>query len=200
MNNSYPSNKFIIWTLAPLHRNATGIANAARAREFVNWVNEVWLSEDSKSHPNIYIFDFFSYAAELSETPENGVVNCLKYEYEGDHNGNDSHPNEAANTAIMPIFGQFIADVLNDSGTGENEFRIIEKSEIKLYPNPAGSRVKILGLSTIESIEILDIYGKSIQKRFQTANEIDVSMLPNGIYIFRARSKDQFIKRLLIID
>jgi hypothetical protein len=135
--DSYPTNKFIIWTLAPLHRNATDAANASRAREFVNWVNEDWLSEDSKSHPNIFVFDFFSYTAELSETPVNGKVNCLKYEYEGDHNGNDSHPNEAANTAIMPIFGQFIADVLSNSGTEVNEQGRIEKPEIRLYPNPA---------------------------------------------------------------
>jgi hypothetical protein len=112
MMDGYPNNQFIVWTLAPLHRNATSPEDAARARLFVDWVNTTWLTEDGKSHPNIFIFDFYNIVAESNPTPANGQVNCLKYEYEGDHDGNDSHPNYAANQVAGPLFAQFIVNTM----------------------------------------------------------------------------------------
>ncbi len=108
--DSYPNNKFMVWTLAPLHRLATNSTQAARAREFVNWVKNEWLFEDGKPHPNIYIFDFYGLAASSIESE--GQINCLKYNYEKDHNGDDSHPNSLANTTIAPIFAKAIYDAL----------------------------------------------------------------------------------------
>lgn len=112
--DSYPQNKFIIWTLVPLHRLATNEANAARAKQFVDWVKNEWLTEDGKSHPNIYIFDFWSYAAESNATPVNGKINCLKYEYERSHTATDSHPNTMANIFIGPKFAEFVVNVLKN--------------------------------------------------------------------------------------
>ena len=111
----YPDTKFIVWTLVPLHRNATSPEQASRANEFVNWVKNSWLKEDGSSHPNVYIFDFFGNAAEMSANPENGVQYCLKYAYEGDHNGSDSHPNKLANETIGPVFSQYIIDAIEDN-------------------------------------------------------------------------------------
>lgn len=106
--------KFVVWTLAPLHRLSTGSVNRMRAKEFVDWVNNEWLQEDGKDHPNIYIFDFFSLAAEQDENPENGLQYCLKYEYERSHEKSDSHPNKLANETIGPKFAQQIVDVIQD--------------------------------------------------------------------------------------
>jgi hypothetical protein len=100
--DSYPNNKFIVWTLAPLHRLATTSANAARAKEFVDWVKYDFLVEDNQNHPNIFIFDFFGFTA--------GTDNFLRYEYEGSHSSSDSHPNSLANSTVMPLFSQFIVD------------------------------------------------------------------------------------------
>ncbi len=108
--DKYPDNLFIAWTLVPLHRLNTDTDTAARAKEFVDWVNNEWLSEDSESHSNIKIFDFWSYAAELDQNPDNGQINTLKYEYEGTHTSSDSHPNTLANQTIGPIFSQAIVD------------------------------------------------------------------------------------------
>lgn len=110
MMDSYPGTKFIVWTLAPLHRLATDAAHAERAAEFVAWVNNDFLTEDGQPHPNIFIFDFWSIVAETDPAPAQGATNCLKYEYEGNHSGSDSHPNGAANNAAGPLFAQFIAD------------------------------------------------------------------------------------------
>lgn len=110
--DSYPDNIFIVWTLAPLHRLASNDNDAARARQFVDWVKNDFLTEDAQSHPNIYIFDFFGNAA--------GVDNYLKYEYEIGHANSDSHPNTLANQTIGPIFAQFIVDSIEDfSGEGD---------------------------------------------------------------------------------
>jgi hypothetical protein len=198
--DSYPANKFIVWTLAPLHRNATNTESAARARQFVNWVKSEWLTEDSKAHPNIFVFDFFGYAAESNPTPVNGNVNCLKYEYEGSHDGSDSHPNSTANSTIMPLFGQFIVNVIKNTTTNTNDLIGYEKPEIKLYPNPARNCFKVEGTKDIESIEILDLSGKLIQKKIKPTTEIDVSWLYKGSYIIKANIDDKYISRLLIID
>lgn len=112
MMDSYPDNIFIIWTLAPLHRLASNDNDAARAKQFVDWVKGDFLTEDSQPHPNIYIFDFFGNAA--------GADNYLRYEYEISHSSSDSHPNTLANQTIGPIFAQFIIDSIEDfSGGGD---------------------------------------------------------------------------------
>jgi uncharacterized protein YjdB len=112
--DTYPNNKFIVWTLVPLHRLANTIENADRDRQFVDWVKNEWLTEDGKQHPNIYVFDFFGYVAELDPDPANGQVNCLKYEYEESHSESDSHPNTLANETVGPLFAQFIVNTIED--------------------------------------------------------------------------------------
>jgi len=198
--DSYPGNKFIVWTLAPLHRNATDTESAARAREFVNWVKNDWLTEDSKSHPNIYVFDFFGYAAESNPAPVNGKVNCLKYEYEGSHDGNDSHPNATANATIMPLFGQFIVDVINNTVSGINDLGETEKPGIKFYPNPATSYIRIEGVKNIESIEIFDISGKLLKRCNHPDNEISVSDLAKGAYVVKVNYNAKSESQLLVIN
>lgn len=115
--DSHPSTKFMVWTLAPLHRLATNAEDAARAKEFVDWVKKDWLTEDGKLHSNIFIFDFFGLAAEISSSPDMGQENCLKYAYERSHDNRDSHPNPSANSEIAPHFAKAIVNVLNLKNT-----------------------------------------------------------------------------------
>ena len=108
--DSFPDTDFILWTLVPLHRlDNNAQTNSSRAKEFVDWVKSDWLIEDGKQRKNIHIFDYFSLAAELdSKATAPRIVNCLKYEYELSHDGNDSHPNELACREIGPKFAEFI--------------------------------------------------------------------------------------------
>ncbi len=108
--DKYPDTMFIAWTLVPLHRLATNTDDAARAKQFVDWVKNDWLTEDGQPHPNIRVFDFWGYAAESDPVSPNGVINTLKYDYERSHTGSDSHPNTLANQTIGPIFAQEIID------------------------------------------------------------------------------------------
>lgn len=118
--DQYPDNKFMVWTLAPLHRNATDSEQASRAAQFVDWVKNTWLTEDGNGHPNVFIFDFFGLVAEQDENPANGQQYCLKYDYEGDHSGNDSHPNLLANETNGPIFAAEVASILTQNASGFN--------------------------------------------------------------------------------
>ena len=122
---AFADTKFIVWTLAPLHRLATNSADAARAAMFVDWVKNEWLDEDGGlAYDNIFVFDFWGLVAESNPSPVNGQVNCLKYDYERSHTGSDSHPNTAANEAVGPEFAQFIIDMaegrLQDSDNRPN--------------------------------------------------------------------------------
>jgi hypothetical protein len=120
--DSHADTQFIVWTLAPLHRLATTTSNAARARVFVDWVRDEWLSEDGRAHPNIAIFDFWGYAAEENNgtSTGQGPVNTLRYEYERSHSDSDSHPNVLANETIGPHFAEFIVDTIEKTATDES--------------------------------------------------------------------------------
>lgn len=111
----FPDNDFVIWTLVPRHRlDANSPANAGRAKEFVDWVKNDWLTEEGKAYSNIHIFDYFSLAAEMDQSvalPR--VPYCLKYEYEKSHYEDDSHPNLLASEEIGPHFYRFLVDVAN---------------------------------------------------------------------------------------
>lgn len=110
----FPENDFVVWTLVPRHRlDANSPANAGRAKEFVDWVKNEWLTENGQNYTNIHIFDYFSLAAEINtkvEAPR--IPFCLKYEYERSHKDDDSHPNKKASQEIGPKLFQFIVDVI----------------------------------------------------------------------------------------
>jgi hypothetical protein len=190
--DSYPNKKFILLTLAPLHRLDTYAESAARARQFVDWVTTSWLTEDGKLHPNVYIFDFNSYTAERNPSPANGSLNCLKYDYELSHTESDSHPNLLANQTIGPIFAQFIINTFQNQPTGIDQ--VSASAPIIIYPNPASSEVNIdlkdYG-NNFTSFEIYDLNGKLIRKQKsinQPIVQISTGELNNGIYILRTRT------------
>lgn len=99
--DQHQDKRFIVWTLPPLHRNATNAGDAERATEFSQWLMTDFLNEDGP-HENIFTWDFRGYVT--------GEDDFLKYEYERSHTGTDSHPNTLANNYTGPLFAQFIAD------------------------------------------------------------------------------------------
>jgi len=190
--DSYPATKFMVWTLAPLHRNATYKEEAARAKEFVNWVKDTWLTEDGKLHPNIYIFDFYGIVAESEANPANGKVNCLKYEYEGDHDGSDSHPNNKANQVAGPLFVQAITNCIEDKKlvlansitiTSVNGLDFIDIAggtlPLQAEVSPENTSVKTVEWSVISGDEYATI-----------SSEGEVTALKNGNVTVQASSVD----------
>lgn len=178
--DSFPDNKFLIWTLAPLHRNATNNNEATRAKEFVDWVNNIWLKEDGKPHPNIYIFDFFLLAAEQSLFPVLGNTWCLKYSYEGDHNGNDSHPNNVANDFIAPLFAEAIIKCF------QNTSPVLEAGQdLMIYPVPVSDLLSIENHENFtKEISVFNLNGKKVvDMKVDSKGKINVSQLESGVYL-----------------
>lgn len=99
---AHPDRVFIILTSPPLNPAATNPDEAARARKYAGWLAS---EEFTGGHTNIFVFDFYDLLAE--NDPSKPDVNMLRAEY---RDGDDSHPNEAANRAIGPIFVEFAID------------------------------------------------------------------------------------------
>jgi len=74
----------------------------------------------------------------------------------------------------------------------------VEKSEVKLYPNPALSELLLNnGQELIKEIALYDVMGKKV--RYLTVNAfstiIDVSDLPNGIYVVKINTASDVLVR-----
>jgi len=106
-----PDTLFIPVTAPPLTWSGTDDASARRARQFNNWLKNVWLADYNSRHPtlhNVAVFDFFDVLA----TPDSDASHPdrLRSEYGG--SGDDAHPNTAGSTAAIQVFatnsGNFI--------------------------------------------------------------------------------------------
>lgn len=203
--DSYPNTKFIAWTLAPLHRKATNADEAARANEFANWVKNDWLTEEGKAHPNIFVFDFYGLAAELTKNPTDGQQYSLKYEYEGSHDGDDSHPNTLANQTIGPIFGQRIVDVaLTQPEQPEpSAVKIQQIRLLKIYPSVVmqGEDFTVINLNdTPVSLTLFDADGKKIRKiNIEKSSQIFTATINPGLYFVSAFYGNQIENQKLIV-
>jgi len=100
-----PDKVFVVMSTPPLHRLATNPTEAKNARRFARWLKSpTYLS----GHPNVFCFDLFNRLA----APDDGspTANMLRYEYEGSHSSDDSHPNARANRTVAPAFVQALID------------------------------------------------------------------------------------------
>lgn len=73
-------------------------------------------------------------------------------------------------------------------------------THLNVYPNPANSILKLSISNTCQYIQIIDMRGKIILETIPTSNYIafDISHLPAGIYIVKAKSYDQFMYQRFI--
>jgi hypothetical protein len=104
--DQHPDKIFVPWTTPPLVPNETTLENAARARQ---WSEYLTSDEYLDGHPNIFTFDIFSLLAD-----DDGF---LRAEYRGDEW--DSHPNDFANQTIAPIFVDFVDQAVHNFVPGE---------------------------------------------------------------------------------
>ena len=74
------------------------------------------------------------------------------------------------------------------------------RSELTVSPNPAKNTITIAsGKNIVESVEIIDILGKSYYKSNSNSSSIDVSELNNGIYFVKLKTnKEDKIVKILI--
>jgi hypothetical protein len=71
---------------------------------------------------------------------------------------------------------------------------------IKVYPNPTTKQLTVRAPHTIHEITLQDIYGHTIAKYNTPCMEhrIDVSQMPVGTYIFRAKTDTGTISKAII--
>ena len=94
--------KFIYVTAPPLVPSKTTPENAARARQFNNWLTNEFLQQyrEDTVLDNFYIFDFFDLLADED--------NVLKAEYR--RSDTDAHPNAAGSKAATAAFIEFVKE------------------------------------------------------------------------------------------
>jgi hypothetical protein len=199
--DQYPDNKFMVWTLAPLHRNATNSEQAGRAAQFVDWVKNIWLTEDGNGHPNVFIFDFFGLVAEQDENPANGQQYCLKYDYEADHSGNDSHPNLLANETVGPLFAQSVVEILagNTSGLIDPD----EDQSLKISFDRTSKTLFYQLDESVQQVYKVDIYsidGRNIisSKNMQSSGKLSLN-IRNGVYLFQIKTGNTVRCRKIVL-
>ena len=64
-----------------------------------------------------------------------------------------------------------------------------EASGVIIYPNPVQNILYVKGNSEAYSIEIYSLIGQLV-KTVSNANEIDVSLLSQGVYLIRIRNEN----------
>ena len=65
-------------------------------------------------------------------------------------------------------------------------------SSLKVYPNPAHNVLNIQISNAPTSLEIIDMYGKSIA-RYGNIKKIDISNLTKGVYILKVATLNKVI-------
>lgn len=102
--DKHPEKVFIILTQPPLNPVETTPEAGARARQLANWLGS---DEFVGGRSNLYTFDFFDLLAE--DDPQRADFNMLREAY---RDGNDSHPNQAANEAIGAVFVESVLSAI----------------------------------------------------------------------------------------
>lgn len=82
-----------------------------------------------------------------------------------------------------------------------NESAVNKLESIKIYPNPVKDILNVELPNSVKnfSLEINDMSGKLIST-YENENEINVSKLPNGVYLCTIKSDDETITKKIIID
>jgi hypothetical protein len=133
-----------------------------------------------------------------------GLEHCFEI-YEG-----QDHVPHMTNAAIldttMSIMSNFLTHHIcsipldcnyRTISVGTDELSMKEE-DLLVYPNPANSNV-FIGSTDIKQIEIYNITGELVAAEFNT-NRMEVSNLPNGLYVFRLTTSKGKTNKTVIIQ
>jgi len=100
VTREHPEILFVPMSTPPLVPGATERHCAERARQFANWLVNVYPVDEG----NMAVFNLFEILA--GDDSNSDDFNCLKSEYQ--RNASDSHPNHDANVAVAERFTQWL--------------------------------------------------------------------------------------------
>lgn len=81
---------------------------------------------------------------------------------------------------------------------GVDEVELTQR--ISVYPNPVKSQIYINSDVVIESISIIDAFGKIIKSNPISNNTIDVSRLSNGVYLLQVNTDEGLVIKKFVKD
>ena len=168
--------------------------------------NSLVLCSDSLTYIQYYNnYPFGEYNRKLSNKSERIVLadawgNIINEVHYADSEPWPTEPD--GNGAYLQLIDLDLDNSLPESWTYSYSFDNIDEIDtnngIAVFPNPANSFVMIQSDHDIISAEILDITGNIIVKF--SGNSINVSSLPNGLYVLKANTKNNsLIERIVVL-
>ncbi|NQZ77024.1 MAG: T9SS type A sorting domain-containing protein, partial [Ekhidna sp.] len=101
--------------------------------------------------------------------------------------------------------GEFNASAIisiNLNDLDEQEPLGLEDQKLVLYPNPVDDflKVNLEKLGIVESVYLIDLQGKIIQRTMSTAGVIEMGDLSDGVYQLHIQTKDELLSRKIIVS
>lgn len=84
------------------------------------------------------------------------------------------------------------------NGTNLSINNFVSSQEVVIYPNPSSSTIHIESNLKIESVKILDFFGKTSKVNLNSNNIIDISHLSKGVYILQLQTKDSLLNKKFV--
>ena len=179
---SFPDNRFLVWTGAALRQQDTSPEQAARAKEFFDWVRDTWDQPDG----GLYL------------TP--------------DHASGDSHPNGTFAAEVAPLLCQRIVDVIRGAGDSTSVTGVTQPAAGLSFalagPNPCGERVGlrfVLPGPAHVDLDVFDAAGRRLARILEGdfaagshAATWTSSTAAAGVYFARLRSGGRTLTRTIV--
>jgi len=159
------------------------------------------------------------YSTEVTVTPEfdivaEGLENGKSYriDFYADHNLNGSYDAPPTDHAWRLMLDEVTSDTILSFNHNVNftdifpvtDVQRISESQFSMYPNPASSRVTLefSGFDQSPSIRVIDLAGRlrDIRRMELIGNrvELDISILPVGIYFIQVQNDAALVTRKLL--
>jgi hypothetical protein len=197
---SFPANRFVVWTGAALRAADTSPEQAARAKQFFDWVRDTW----DEPGDNIFVWDFFALETDggMYLTPE--------------HASGDSHPNSTFAAEVAPLFSQRVVDVILGRGDSTSVVGAGMPPAALAFsvagPNPFAGRTRLrfeLPSAARVSLAIYDVSGRRVARlaegdrpagRHEAVWDSRQAGAPAGVYFARlAVGRQTLVRRVVAL-
>ncbi|MDN3493459.1 T9SS type A sorting domain-containing protein [Winogradskyella bathintestinalis] len=134
----------------------------------------------------------------MTFTPSDGNSEARLFE-------NDTDPDSSGEgmlgiNALSSFYVISLAGAVNEyTGNTTLNTTFNEMLDVSIFPNPATDKVYIMSKNPIDSVEIYDVLGKQVNV-FRHRNELNISELNSGIYLFKIRSGDQILTKKIVVE
>jgi hypothetical protein len=150
----------------------------------------------------VFVFDFFGQVAEQNATPAHGFQYSLKYDYEGNHDGDDSHPNTIANQTVGPIFAAKVVEVLSTNLSKVKSRNANSNLTLKVNVIEKSIQYQINQVNTNQNftIEVFSVLGERVYLKENCSDSGTINLnQKSGIYLFRIKLNGVYLSRKIVI-